>query len=893
MARAAIERPSGRSVFTVDRMTIGLHAASVAVDLDDHLDRLRFGLHLPDAALIEVIGPILGDRRALLEDDPYEEWAMAARDDLEADRARARVAYARALDRTHAPVAARSHAWRSVVDSDPADEDAWLALVRAEREAGRPDRALRASFHARVALRDSLDAEAGPELGALHRELLGRSPAWAPPGPVGGARRMFGREPLQAKLDRLLTDLDAGAGRDMILVAPAGMGKTRLLDDAVQRARSRTVLVGRGTSVPEDRRVPYTSLRQALRGLPIDLIPLKPRLARLLDRDLATVARPGPDQARDLALLAEEVVDAIEQMAVDRPVLLVLDDIQWVDPALRVVLQRLAATPGRRRWGLLTAARTDERDAWVPSGLGEIVSVPPLPDAAIAELVRDTLDGTGDASTVRDAVERSAGNPLFAQELARAGPASGDASGSLPERIVEVIGRRFDQRGPVARRILPVLALGDETVRNDVLLVVLGDDASALDGIDELIGASLIQRVDEGLRIAHPLIRMAAADRLNPIRRARLHARFADAIEGLGMHRAELVLGAVRHRIAAWEWGRLAEDAGPAASAAWRGARIVDEEFSIDATSDLLHAGLAAYAAAPDLARRELALEAAIAQVRLGEIQLDSGHESAARTCFERALTIDGSDEVQALGWSALGGLPYRRGDMVGAAAAYRAGLAALTNSGGVSAAGLRSDLGWALWRAGEPGALELVSDSAIILAEHGGPAIASRALDRLAMMTTDRDAALEASDHAFAQLRRGSDRREFGTLLVHRASIERQADRLPGALRSVDEAVQLFQAAGDRYMQAVCLWTRADVLEAMDDYEAALAARDAEAILLIAIDNPRNLVGCQVHRARLLGRLGRSAEAAQAFAAARIAAEQAADPALVAMVSASEGSPT
>ena len=627
--------------------------------------------------------------------------------------------------------------------------------------------------------------------------------------------------------------------------------------------------------------MPYASLRQALRDLPIERIPLKPHLARVLGH--GTGAGPGSASrsARDLALLAEQVIDALGQLARDRPIVLVLDDVQWVDPALRAVLQRVARQPGARRWAILSAGRTDEVDAPIPADVGEVLAIPPLDDAAVADLVRTTIGNDASATTIAAAVRLSAGNALFAEELARAGQAGLEAEHPLPERIVAVIERRFAQRSAAARRILPILALGDETVRNDAIVAVLGDEPAVLDALDELTASSLVHRVDGGLRIAHPLIRQAAAELVNPIRRARIHAKYADALDGLGLDRPDIVLTAVRHRVAAWESGRLSADAGAAAKAAFRGARIVDREFSIDATRDLLVAGIAAWEAAPAAERRALDPTAVPALVRLGEMELDGGREDAARALFRRALEAGTSDDDRAATWSALGGIPYRRGDLDGAIAAYRDGLAGLSDPNGLAAARLRSDLGWSMARAGRPEAIDLLAGSADALVDRAEPAIASRALDRLATASDDPEIALDASDRAFVQLQRGTDRRELGVLLIHRAGIEQRAGRIAAALRSSEEALAIFRASGDAYMESVCLWNRAVIFDASGDLPSALAARDHELELLAGIDNPRNLAGCHVHRARLLRRMRRSAEADTAAGLAAEAAARTGDPSL------------
>ena len=82
MARAAIERPTDRTVLSVDLTTIGLVADGVDVDLDALERGLRAGIDCPVDERIGRLAPLVDDRRVLLEDDPFEDWAVAARERL-------------------------------------------------------------------------------------------------------------------------------------------------------------------------------------------------------------------------------------------------------------------------------------------------------------------------------------------------------------------------------------------------------------------------------------------------------------------------------------------------------------------------------------------------------------------------------------------------------------------------------------------------------------------------------------------------------------------------------------------------------------------------------------------------------------------------------------------
>ena len=383
-----------------------------------------------------------------------------------------------------------------------------------------------------------------------------------------------GRGPECARLEAALARaLAADAGDDrpppVVLVSgEAGVGKSRLVEEVLHRLDPE-VLVGRGAAFSSDDVVPLVPvaalLRDLLRRLPPELAdevvaPVRPTLARLLPE---LGAAELPDGTRP----ADVVPWLLSRLATHRPVVLVVDDVQWADAS---TLDLVARIPRQvlGRFALVLVRRNEQRPSdRVSRVLVDLVRqrgaleirLAPLPDDASARLVRDAVDGAVPLDGQRRIIERARGNPLFLEALAR----SARDDGALPELLVEaLLGPLRDLSGE-AQSLCHAAAVWGAPARPAVLASLASLD---LDGSDrpwrEARDAGVLVDVGERVDVRHPLLREALLDDLTVVRRTRLtgdaaallgeriaageasvrdHASMAAILERLGRTRAAAV----------------------------------------------------------------------------------------------------------------------------------------------------------------------------------------------------------------------------------------------------------------------------------------------------------------------------------------------------------------
>jgi predicted ATPase len=145
-----------------------------------------------------------------------------------------------------------------------------------------------------------------------------------------------------------------------------------------------------------------------------------------------------------VAALADALRRQLDALAEVRPLVVCLDDVQWVDRALQGVITRLATGLGERRWSPLLAGRTDEADTQLPdlptSALRLVLA--PLDGEASVRLAHHALDAAGASPAAAVAVAaRGRGNAFFIVEPARTtGTSVDDPAGvrPVPERIADL-----------------------------------------------------------------------------------------------------------------------------------------------------------------------------------------------------------------------------------------------------------------------------------------------------------------------------------------------------------------------------------------------------------------------------------------------------------------------
>ncbi|TDV38558.1 AAA ATPase-like protein [Actinophytocola oryzae] len=292
--------------------------------------------------------------------------------------------------------------------------------------------------------------------------------------------------------------LDGGTGL-VIVEGEPGVGKTRLLEEATAEADRRGALVAWGHCLDDDEAPPMWPWMQAL-GTVLDDLPATTRerwqdgeLRHLFDQRAMGLTAPAPaddDTRRTRFDLFEQVVTFIGQVSAERPVVLVIDDLQRADVASLRLFDRLAARMlrGTVIVGVLRdrvsahggdLSRTLATASRVPGHCR--IRLGPLCEAEVAELVRLETGKDPGADVARTIHARTAGNPFFVRELSRllAGRAvltEEAASTGVPSTVHDVVRDRMAGLDHDSRELLRLAASIGREVDLDLLARAAGLD---------------------------------------------------------------------------------------------------------------------------------------------------------------------------------------------------------------------------------------------------------------------------------------------------------------------------------------------------------------------------------------------------------------------------------
>jgi DNA-binding SARP family transcriptional activator len=447
------------------------------------------------------------------------------------------------------------------VERAPLRESAHRARMRAHAAAGNRGEALLAYQRLRRVLADTLGVDPDIDTEAAYLQLLGPAPpprtaarvadAQEPPEAASGAAApapFVGRDAELAVLGAAW-DLAAGGARHVVVVTgEAGIGKTRLATEAARRvaAQGGLVLFGR---CDEEAIVPYQPIVEALDGYvaatPADEL-------RAMDdaawTELAAVlpslhgtrkAGGGPDGR---ARLFDAVTTLVASAAADRPVLLVLDDLQWADDDTLLLVRHLLRRAGDAP--VLVVAISRDHDVAPSSVLGDVIHaldrdgwVRRLPLAGLEEsdvraLVRQSVPTPGDhAALTGRLVAETAGNPFLVIEMLRTTLDAADAP--IPVGVQELVIARLGRLGDAAIDLLRAAAVAGASFELDLAAAAAGlDEVATLDALDAALGSGLVaEETAERYRFPHDIVRRSLVAQLSGARRRALHGRLAEAIE--------------------------------------------------------------------------------------------------------------------------------------------------------------------------------------------------------------------------------------------------------------------------------------------------------------------------------------------------------------------------
>lgn len=338
------------------------------------------------------------------------------------------------------------------------------------------------------------------------------------------ARAVAGRAAELVVVDEFLTALESGPAA-LILEGEPGIGKTTLWQATVELARERGARVLTSRPASSETRLTFAGLGDLLVDVGDDVIGALPDPQR--DALEVALLRADPiGSSSERRVVSTAFLGTLLLLAAESPVLIAVDDLQWLDTASRRILDFAVRRLVGRRVGVLTAIRIDGtagRRAFADEG-SERIRLGPLSLASLHEVLKGELGRTFPRPTLVRIEATSSGNPFFAVELARALVERGEAlHGSaplpVPDDLADLLATRL-RRLPARTR--------------HALLVAATLSAPTLDTIDraslERAKAAGVVRIDERGRVsfAHPLLAASVYASAGSGERRAVHAEVAD-----------------------------------------------------------------------------------------------------------------------------------------------------------------------------------------------------------------------------------------------------------------------------------------------------------------------------------------------------------------------------
>jgi class 3 adenylate cyclase/tetratricopeptide (TPR) repeat protein len=355
----------------------------------------------------------------------------------------------------------------------------------------------------------------------------------------------IGRQRERRGLEEALFGDESGA---VALIGEPGIGKTRLASIAVDEAKSRgtRVLVFNGDN--QKRTTPFSAIRTLiLQSLSVkaavsdDEIPLalleagagemQPAAATVMLGERAAQDLKPPSFTR--TQVARALVETLFALIKRAPALIVVDNVQLLDPESILCLRLIAkATAGPRRALLMTAR--PESAALVRTLAGVVLNLAPLPREDMAELARKLWPtATPGPDAFEKVLDRADGVPFVLEQLALSqGIDFSDQEGGLPESVQSLIHARLNQLSVRAKALAQTLSILGEEVDLDLASRTLGiGDEALLRGRSELERLEFVHSPIAGsIRFRHDIVREACAETVPGARRQQIHRAAMEAI---------------------------------------------------------------------------------------------------------------------------------------------------------------------------------------------------------------------------------------------------------------------------------------------------------------------------------------------------------------------------
>jgi DNA-binding CsgD family transcriptional regulator len=533
---------------------------------------------------------------------------------------------------------------------------------------------------------------------------------------------IVGREAELRRVEELVGAVaDGPAG--LLIEGEIGIGKTTMWKQGLRAAGSRSLRVLACRPIQSETRLAYAALGDLLAEVP--------------DATLATLPRPQR-HAVEVALLRAEpegqeplpravalgVLGMLGALARERPTLVAVDDVQWLDQASERALAFALRRLSDERVGVLVALRADTMagvplglDHALPEGRLDRLRLGPLGGEALARLLAARLGGALPRWALARLQRAAAGNPLVALEVGRALLEHGGEAGDLPipASLQGLVGDRLALLPAPAREAARVAAALSRPTPALLGLVMGGSRAEA--AVEEAVRAGVVELDGGQLRFTHPLLASVAYAQTPPSERRELHGRLAGVLDdpeerarhlALATEEPDAAVAAALDEAARRAWARSAPD---------EAAELSEQAFRLTPAGDREQA-------------RRRGVEAA-------ERHYEAGRTEHARALLEEVLAAAEPGRARAQVLARLGWVRSQREGFHAGAEVFAAALAEAGDDPALRVE-VEEGLAWCLHSTTGVDAADRHARTALELAEAlGEPSVLAGALSHVAFLDT------------------------------------------------------------------------------------------------------------------------------------------------------------
>ena len=391
-----------------------------------------------------------------------------------------------------------------------------------------------------------------------------------------GLTRFVGRQAELTALEQAVGRAEAGHGQVVALVGEAGVGKSRLVYECIRSHYTQGWVILESSSVSYGKATAYLPVRDLLKAycqieehdagrrirekLTGKLLTLDDTLRPTLPVFLALLDVPVEDptwQALDPPQRRQQTLEAVKRLLVresqEQPLLLVFEDLHWIDTETQALLDSLVESLPTARLLLLVNYRPEYQHGWGSKTYYTQLRLDPLPPTSADEFLQFLLGDDPSLAPLKQLlVARTEGNPFFLEESVRALVETGVLTGTpgsyrlvqplqglqVPATVQAVLAARIDRLPPEEKRLLQTAAVVGTEVPFTLLQAIAEAPAEALHrGLAHLQAAEFLYEThlfpERAYTFKHALTHEVAYGGLLQERRRALHARIVEALEAL------------------------------------------------------------------------------------------------------------------------------------------------------------------------------------------------------------------------------------------------------------------------------------------------------------------------------------------------------------------------